>query len=269
MPFINTGGGNDSGVTQVNGKKGVVFLNHRDVQAIKNIGESVAGIEIGSMSNRPNSAENNTIYISNDSIPNTIYRYDGVKGEWKNITAESTDDLPEGQSNKYFTNARAIEALQNEISLVGKTGDYNDLTNKPDLSVLEEVLAFADFEGFPVTGEKQKIYIAEDTGFIYRWTGSTYVKMTSGTALWGNIAGNISDQQDLNQALDGKSDVDHTHNLTEIEGTEDITANTEARHTHDNKNTLNDLSESPSGNLTYKGIEITSGEGSVWGSFVE
>lgn len=97
------------------------------------------------------------------------------------------------------------KANDSDISAVGKSGNYNDLTNKPDLSVLEEVLVFDSFTSFPMEGVVQKVYIAEDTGFMYRWGGS-YVQLTDQTAIWGNIGGDINNQTDLINLLDGKAD---------------------------------------------------------------
>ena len=85
-------------------------------------------------------------------------------------------------------------------------GDYNSLTNKPDLTVFDNVESFADLDAFPATGEANKVYIANDTGFIYRWSGSAYVQLTDQTAIWGNIGGTLSNQTDLQNALDAKQD---------------------------------------------------------------
>ena len=52
---------------------------------------------------------------------------------------------------------------------VATSGSYTDLINKPDLSILDDVLSFSTETSFPATGESGKVYIAEDTGFIYRW----------------------------------------------------------------------------------------------------
>lgn len=44
-------------------------------------------------------------------------------------------------------------------------------------SYVDDVLEYADLASFPVTGEAGKIYTAIDTGFVYRWTGSIYVRI--------------------------------------------------------------------------------------------
>jgi hypothetical protein len=42
-------------------------------------------------------------------------------------------------------------------------------------SYVDDVLEYADVTHFPVTGTAGVIYVALDTGLIYRWSGSTYV----------------------------------------------------------------------------------------------
>ena len=46
-------------------------------------------------------------------------------------------------------------------------------------SYVDDVLEYADFTAFPTTGEQGKIYIAIDTSMTWRWTGSTYVEISS------------------------------------------------------------------------------------------
>lgn len=47
-------------------------------------------------------------------------------------------------------------------------------------SYIDDVLEFANLASFPVIGETGKIYVAKDTNKTYRWSGSTYVYITSG-----------------------------------------------------------------------------------------
>ena len=44
-------------------------------------------------------------------------------------------------------------------------------------SYVDDVEEYADLAGFPVTGESGKIYVALDTGYVYRWTGSAYLRI--------------------------------------------------------------------------------------------
>jgi len=50
-------------------------------------------------------------------------------------------------------------------------------------SYVDDVEAYANLAGFPVTGETGKIYIAIDTNITYRWTGSDYAAIGSDLAL--------------------------------------------------------------------------------------
>lgn len=47
-------------------------------------------------------------------------------------------------------------------------------------SFVDDVLEYTNLVGFPATGETGKIYLALDTNITYRWSGSVYVKITSG-----------------------------------------------------------------------------------------
>lgn len=46
-------------------------------------------------------------------------------------------------------------------------------------SYVDDVVEYADLASFPVTGTTGKIYVALDTNKTYRWTGSTYVEISS------------------------------------------------------------------------------------------
>lgn len=47
-------------------------------------------------------------------------------------------------------------------------------------SFVDDVLEYSSFSAFPVTGTSGKIYVALDTNKTYRWSGSTYIYITSG-----------------------------------------------------------------------------------------
>lgn len=46
-------------------------------------------------------------------------------------------------------------------------------------SYVDDVLSYAAIVNFPVAGETSKIYVAEDTNKIYRWSGSSYIEISS------------------------------------------------------------------------------------------
>lgn len=104
-------------------------------------------------------------------------------------------------------------------------------------SYVDDVLEFADFASFPATGETGKIYVALDTNITYRWSGSSYIQITSGAVASVNGQtgvvvltksdiglGNVDNTSDLDKpistatqlALDGKADTAHTQALSTI-----------------------------------------------------
>lgn len=109
-------------------------------------------------------------------------------------------------SHEQAADPHAQYAQKADLAAVATSGNYNDLTNKPDLSVLEEVTVYTDLASFPASGETDKIYIAQDSGYMYRWSGSGYVQLTDQTAIWGQISGNLANQNDLRNALAAKVD---------------------------------------------------------------
>lgn len=73
-------------------------------------------------------------------------------------------------------------------------------------SYVDDVIEVSSFGTLPATGETGKIYITLDTNKIYRWSGSVYVEVSSSAAVWGGITGTLSNQTDLQTALDAKQD---------------------------------------------------------------
>ena len=46
-------------------------------------------------------------------------------------------------------------------------------------SYVDDVKEYANLSSFPATGETDKLYLAIDTGNIYRWSGSQYVQINN------------------------------------------------------------------------------------------
>jgi hypothetical protein len=70
-------------------------------------------------------------------------------------------------------------------------------------SYVDDVIEVANYAALPVTGETGKIYITLDNNKSYRWSGSVYVEI-AGTPAWGAISGTLSNQTDLQNALNAK-----------------------------------------------------------------
>ena len=71
-------------------------------------------------------------------------------------------------------------------------------------SYVDDVVEVANYAALPVTGETGKIYITLDNNKVYRWTGSIYVEIAANNAVWGSITGTLSNQTDLQNALNAK-----------------------------------------------------------------
>jgi hypothetical protein len=68
------------------------------------------------------------------------------------------------------------------------------------------VKQYATFNDFPATGKASVIYIAQDTNFLYYYNNGAYHEATSQILLnWGQITGTLSNQTDLQNALNLKA----------------------------------------------------------------
>ena len=75
---------------------------------------------------------------------------------------------------------------------------------------VDDVLEYANLSAFPAVGETGKIYIALDTNKAYRWSGSTYVYITSGAV--DSVAGKTG-VVTLVKADVGLENVDNTSDI--------------------------------------------------------
>lgn len=75
-----------------------------------------------------------------------------------------------------------VSISSSEVFLKGiKVLDSSNLIPSAILpSYVDDVLEYANLAAFPATGETGKIYVALDTNKCYRWSGSTYIQITSG-----------------------------------------------------------------------------------------
>ena len=88
-------------------------------------------------------------------------------------------------------------------------------------SFVDDVMEYANQAGLPATGETGKIYVTLDTNKIYRWSGSTYVEISSAaasdTAVKLSTARTIGMTGDVtwtSGAFDGSANVTGTATLT-------------------------------------------------------
>jgi hypothetical protein len=131
------------------------------------------------------------------------------------LQAALDSKVDDSEMGAYATDAELAASLANYIPLTqkGAPGGVPPLDGGGKVSAtylpsyVDDVLEFANLAAFPATGETGKIYIAIDTGYQYRWSGSAYVQLSAaaGGAVWGAITGTLSAQTDLQTGLDAKA----------------------------------------------------------------
>lgn len=131
-------------------------------------------------------------------------------------------DLPdkaEARTNLDVMSTSEVEA-QIQVDIAAIKGqplglaelDANGLVPASQLpSYVDDVLEYTNLSAFPAVGESGKIYIALDTNKAYRWSGSTYVYITSGAV--DSVAGKTGVVV-LVKADVGLSNVDNTSDLS-------------------------------------------------------
>ena len=89
-----------------------------------------------------------------------------------------------GQQGDVVVDATGVGAVPS--SDVGAPGGIASLDSSGKVpaaqlpSYVDDVEAYPDDTEFPTTGESGKLYLAEDTGALYRWSGGQYVAMNLG-----------------------------------------------------------------------------------------
>lgn len=127
-----------------------------------------------------------------------------------NKSSDTSDNITEGTTNKYFSNvladARVTAGIATHSSASdphpgyqresekGVAGGYAELDGGGKVpaiqlpSYVDDVLEYANFASLPVSGETSKIYVTLDTNITYRWSGSAYVEISASLALGSTSA---------------------------------------------------------------------------------
>lgn len=125
----------------------------------------------------------------------------GVSGNWSPAVTNVAGALDQLAANKINVSQKGAA---NGVAPLNASSKI-DATYLP--SYVDDVLEYANLAAFPAIGETGKIYVALDTNKIYRWSGSVYIEISPSPAItWGSITGILSNQTDLQSALDGKFD---------------------------------------------------------------
>jgi hypothetical protein len=143
-------------------------------------------IDVNIIDNREDVTLNVTPTVVEININSLTGNFGILWGEIEGTLSNQTD----------LNNALALKA-----NLVGGKVPASELP-----SYVDDVVEVATFSALPATGEIGKIYVILDTNKIYRWSGSVYVEIADSTAVWGAITGTLSNQTDLQTALNAKQD---------------------------------------------------------------
>lgn len=141
-----------------------------------------------------------------------------IEHETEGSGASTTDGLPEGSINKYFTEERAANAAPVQ-SVNTKTGDV--VLNKSDIG-LSNVDNTSDANKPISTATQNALNNKADTDHVHDlsvltqsgavngqvpvWNGTTWIPNTipAGVIAWGDITGDILNQSDLQSELNNK-----------------------------------------------------------------
>jgi hypothetical protein len=104
-------------------------------------------------------------------------------GHLSGVTAPLQTQITEAKESAeaaQTTSSSAIPAAEKGAANGVATLDANGLVPASQLpSYVDDVLEFADLASLPAEGETGKIYVALDTNKVYRWSGSTYIEISS------------------------------------------------------------------------------------------
>lgn len=76
-----------------------------------------------------------------------------------------------------------------------------------NVNIPSQFREYANLAAFPTTGSAKILYVAKNTNKLYRWETSAYVEVSASAASsWGSITGTLSNQTDLQSAINGKQD---------------------------------------------------------------
>lgn len=171
------GGGS---VESVNGQTGDVILGFSDITTPENLGEFIDGLD-----SKTDIKDDDEFILSDseDSLKSKKTRFLDLKTKLKSYF--DTFYLSLSVFNDFVTDV--FDSLDNKLDKSTTAGVERVYTINPDgsqatkpTSEFNDVLEFADLSSFPENGETGKIYLALDTNFTYRWSGSAYVQIGGG-----------------------------------------------------------------------------------------
>ncbi len=163
--------------------------------------------------------------VTYDLSANRTWTIDKVSVGLGNV--DNTSDLNKPISTATQTALNAKENTSNK----GIPGGYASLAGDGKVpsdqlpSYVDDVIEVANYAALPTVGQTGVIYVTLDNNNVYRWAGSTYIQISQPNATWGSITGTLSNQTDLQNALNAKQD-DITLTTTGTSGAATFVGNT-------------------------------------------
>lgn len=93
-------------------------------------------------------------------------------------------------------------------------------------SYVDDVLEYTNLAGFPGTGSTGKIYVALDTGKVYRWSGSTYVEISPSPGSTDSVTEGSTNLYYTNTRADARITAAVGVTVASLTGTETLTNKT-------------------------------------------
>ena len=153
-------------------------------------------------------SDNNTTYTAGSGLELNGTEFDVRAGDGIQI---SSDNVAVDNTVVRTTNTYENPSWLTSINANILSGEVPS-ANLP--SYVDDVLEYNGTGNFPTTGETGKIYLDTSTNFSYRWGGSAYVQIVDGKATWGGIDGTLSNQTDLQNALNAKADITYVDTVS-------------------------------------------------------
>ncbi len=129
---------------------------------------------------------------------------------------EMCTPLPGDILQAYYRWAPSLPFGSQVLSVAGKAGDVTlDVGDKADLQAALDGKAAA-LHNHPLSDLSQSGALS---GQVIKWNGSAWIAApdeTGGAPAWGSITGTLSNQTDLQAALDGKAALSHSHDAAQV-----------------------------------------------------
>lgn len=129
-----------------------------------------------------------------------------------NIPSQVAQTITNGVTGTAPSQDAVYDALQlkENVANKGVANGYAPLNASTKIdsqylpSYVDDVIEVANYAALPNPGETGKIYITLNNNLLFRWGGSVYVQVGGQDPVWGGIVGTLSNQTDLQNALDAK-----------------------------------------------------------------